>query len=423
MIPGIAGNPYLGPYTPKHLFRRGADGWILLPRDHSTLWIDEERTEQATLPGDPVWWIGDKSSNQNHFGATSSAARGRLLRWPVSAALAGAPRNQLTNTEALDLWITSSGETSVTAGETDPLGGNTAFRVVGVEGQGRLVQSSSRITLNANGTLKIFAKSLSGTPRFRFYAAGAITSQIVVTTDWAEYEVPITTSDVNSNLAQIRVDVGSEVAFWRPQFQVIPGGYQRVGAGVYDVTEDGYPDCWGIGFDGVTTQYLSTRGIPLFKGGRMRALMAQTKLAATPAVGTLLTNETASGSDNSVVVFAPVGSQQYRARYKATANTDIDTADAGYASPHSSLVDVGVNSAAGSVSLRINDDSPLSGGSSPGAIIGNNWLIGNRPGVAQRYDGILWGSIMVAEEPDPDMWEIGARQWLSDNAMGGILAI
>src|SRR5690606_11572972 len=74
------------PY-PKRLFYTGADGVVLNPSEHSTLWIDEAKTQQATLPGDPVWWIDDLSGNDNHFAAVNSAARGRLVRWPASAVL------------------------------------------------------------------------------------------------------------------------------------------------------------------------------------------------------------------------------------------------------------------------------------------------------------------------------------------------
>src|SRR5690606_28079649 len=139
MIPGIAANPYQGrPTSPRHLFRARQDGWILHPKDHSSLWIDEARTQQATLPGEPVWWIGDKSPNRNHFGAVSSAARGRLYRWAASAVLEGYPRNLLTDTENLSVWATAGGEVSVATGVVDPDGGNTAFEVTGVSGNGRL---------------------------------------------------------------------------------------------------------------------------------------------------------------------------------------------------------------------------------------------------------------------------------------------
>ena len=423
MIPGIAGNPYLGVYTPKHLFRRGADGWILLPRDHSTLWIDEERTEQASLPGDPVWWIGDKSPSQNHFSAVSSAARGRLYRWPASAVLAGSPRNLLKRTEALDSWDVFGGESSVTPGIDDPFGGTNAFRLTGVSNLGRVRVPGQTVITTGTYTMTLYARTISGSG-IRFFPNGGVTP---FTSEWQRYEVPVVYGGISTEF-QFRLRPGPPdiVDVYLPQLQVGSSAlpYQRVGNNFWDVSEDGYPDCWGIGHDGVTTQYLSTRGIPLFRDGRIAACVAQTKFNDIGGNGIVLASQTTGSTDNAFALYAPATNQSYVSRYRTTANLQASTSII-YPAQHSAILSSRVESNLPcSITLRVNNDEDiLAQGVGGGTLNSLTWSLGAFRGGTLPFNGIVWGSIMVADDPEPDIWEIGARQWLSDNAMGGILAI
>lgn len=410
--------------NPLALFRNGQDGFWLDPSDLSSLWVDEERTQHPTAPGDVVWWVDDKSGNDNHFGAVSSAARGRLYRWPASAVLAGYPRNELKLTEQLNSWGFVGSEVSVTSGIDDPAGGSTAFRIESINNIGRLQISSMNLAGATEYKVKAWARSVAGATNLFVYLADGTSNNTSLTPEWTEIEWTVTSSaSTNLNIFQFRIGTpGKVIDIWHPQVATSDntGTYQRVGSGIWDVTEEGQPDCWGIGADGVTTQYLSTRGIPLFVDGKMRVVAGVTKLADS-VVATLLSNETSSGSNNSVVVFAPSGATQYRARYRSTANADANFSNAEFNSPDSSIIDAEVDSLSASSKITVNSEAPVASSTvAPGTISDAGWRIGSRVGTS-FFNGIIWGAVVVAEEPDPDTWEQSARQWLS-RKMGGILS-
>lgn len=59
----------------KSLFSNGEQGFWYDPNDLSTMWQDQAKLLPVTGEGQPVWHILDKSGNNNHAFATSSATR------------------------------------------------------------------------------------------------------------------------------------------------------------------------------------------------------------------------------------------------------------------------------------------------------------------------------------------------------------
>ena len=64
----------------KSLFSLGEQGFAYDPNDLTTMWQDEAKLLPVTGEGQPVWHILDKSGNNNHAFATSSATRPILQR-------------------------------------------------------------------------------------------------------------------------------------------------------------------------------------------------------------------------------------------------------------------------------------------------------------------------------------------------------
>ena len=66
--------------TIKEIFRNGEQGFAYDPNDLTTMWQDQAKLLPVTGEGQPVWHILDKSGNNNHAFATSSATRPILQR-------------------------------------------------------------------------------------------------------------------------------------------------------------------------------------------------------------------------------------------------------------------------------------------------------------------------------------------------------
>lgn len=64
----------------KSLFANNEQGFAYDPNDLTTMWQDEAKLLPVTGAGQPVWHILDKSGNNNHAFATSSATRPILQR-------------------------------------------------------------------------------------------------------------------------------------------------------------------------------------------------------------------------------------------------------------------------------------------------------------------------------------------------------
>ena len=64
----------------EKLFKNGEQGFFYDPNDLSTMWQDQAKLLPVTGEGQPIWHILDKSGNNNHAFATSSATRPILRR-------------------------------------------------------------------------------------------------------------------------------------------------------------------------------------------------------------------------------------------------------------------------------------------------------------------------------------------------------
>lgn len=64
----------------KSLFGLGGQGFAYDPNDLTTMWQDQAKLLPVTGEGQPIWHILDKSGNNNHAFATSSATRPILQR-------------------------------------------------------------------------------------------------------------------------------------------------------------------------------------------------------------------------------------------------------------------------------------------------------------------------------------------------------
>ncbi len=62
-------------YLIRSMFAGGEQGFFYDPNDLSTMWQDQAKLLPVTGEGQPVWHILDKSGNNNHAFATSSATR------------------------------------------------------------------------------------------------------------------------------------------------------------------------------------------------------------------------------------------------------------------------------------------------------------------------------------------------------------
>ena len=62
-------------YLIRSMFAGGEQSFVYDPNDLSTMWQDQAKLLPVTGDGQPVWHILDKSGNNNHAFATSSATR------------------------------------------------------------------------------------------------------------------------------------------------------------------------------------------------------------------------------------------------------------------------------------------------------------------------------------------------------------
>lgn len=70
----------------ESIFASNEQGFFYDPNDLSTMWQDEAKLLPVTSDGQPVWHILDKSGNNNHAFATSSASRPILRQNAVTGA-------------------------------------------------------------------------------------------------------------------------------------------------------------------------------------------------------------------------------------------------------------------------------------------------------------------------------------------------
>ena len=421
-------------WTPETLFMAEQDGIWLDPSDHSTLWIDEARTQNATQPGDVVWWIDDKSGNENHFSVDASANRSRLVRWPASAVREGHVRNLLTFTEDSSAWVSViSGETIITGGVADPDGGNNAIRIedAGSGGSTRRarIPYAANLEYDQDYTLTVRIKWNGVGDSVRALIVGSAYSWIsgqLTPGEWSDVTLIRQASGGSNHSLFFSLSEGGVIEVYQPQVEDgdTPTPYQRVGAGHWDVTEEGQPDCWGIEANGINNRYVSARGIPEYVDGKVRMLVGQTKQRPDSiANGIVFTNQHNYNGNNGYSIIAHLtNDRSYLARYRPTGSeTTVNTGGA-YPSPHTGILDVPVSSGEGRVSLRVNDAGPLSATGPAGGIVDTPIGLFSFYAASAYYEGIIWSAILTAYGPDETLWGHAARDWLNSTNMPGVLS-
>lgn len=147
----------------KSLFANNEQGFAYDPNDLTTMWQDQAKLLPVAGKGQPVWHILDKSGNNNHAFATSSATRPILQRNATTGAyylaFDGADDSLQTN----NINFTSTDKVSVFAG----------VRKLSDATSGILVELSNS-TLANNGAFHIEAPSGQLTNNYGFASKGTI---------------------------------------------------------------------------------------------------------------------------------------------------------------------------------------------------------------------------------------------------------
>lgn len=452
--------------NPRAVFIGGVDGFWLDPSDLDSLWVDQARTQHPTAPGDVVWWIDDKSPNLNHFGAVSSAARGRLYRWPASAVLEGHPRNRFLNSSKPfggAPWSYSNGG-GVVEDSSSPLSRGLYYTTGSVNNAGltqnnilpetdgkyylirwnmkagvdfaTLGASNIRFGDDLNSDAGLRWRGNLSTSTFDWFGSPHkvhSTGRIDLGDGWYEFWLIVQNNADVSKRWWPRIpstapaadflylgDISCE-AIDSPSY--VDNPYQRVGSGIWDVTEEGQADCWGIRGDGISTQYLSSRGLPLFVDGFGALCVGITKIGVDGvAAGAVITNQATSTTANGSVILAHTGGTSLLGRYRSIGgNSDAITGNI-YPSPFSAVLDQQIDSASRQNTFRVNSDVPITSSAGTGGSMNNAaWSIGMYRGGTSPFNGLIWGIVVVNYRPDSDLWQDSVKEWLSNGNMGGVM--
>lgn len=229
-------------WTPLTLFAASEVGVWYDPSDFSTLFQDSAGTTPVTAVGDPVGKILDKSGRGNHATQATAASRPRLGRTPV-----GGRRNLLLVTDTL-----SSQSVNVRAApNTLSFTGTGTVTLSGASTAGPLVGTgvSDRVSLTFTPTAALLTLTVSGSVTF------------------AQLEVSSTAT-----------------------------AYQKVTA-VYDVTEAGVADCYGLYFDGAD-DFLATAAIDFSGTDKVGVFcgLSRSTYVATEVMVELSTSATANNA-------------------------------------------------------------------------------------------------------------------------------
>lgn len=133
------------PSLMRKLFSNGEQGFAYDPSDLTTMWQDAAKLLPVTGEGQPVWHILDKSGNNNHAFATSSATRPILQRNATTGAyyLAFDGVDDFLWTSSID--FTATDKVSLFAG----------LNVVAGAATGCVIEISTSATVN-NGSFGLF---------------------------------------------------------------------------------------------------------------------------------------------------------------------------------------------------------------------------------------------------------------------------
>ena len=146
----------------RSMFSSGEQGFFYDPNDLTTMFQDAAGTVPVTGVGQPVWHILDKSGNNNHAFATSSATRPILRKNATTGAyyLAFDGSDDFLVTNSID--FTATDKVSLFAGVRKLSDAATA-----------VVAELGTDSVTVNGSLGLFAPAGGGTNKFQFISRGA----------------------------------------------------------------------------------------------------------------------------------------------------------------------------------------------------------------------------------------------------------
>lgn len=269
-------------FTPKKLFDNSEEGFWYDISDIRTLKENSNGTVDVTTYGQSVGYIEDKSGNGNHARqAISGARKPKYARHP-----AGGIRNLLTQTENFtdSAWTGYFQKPTLTTGQTDPLGGNTAMKWSapsttgggnGTHGGLILSDSDGVIEDNTNYTVSVYLKASSNVTVSLGLTDGALTG-VNLTTSWQRFSTTVQNNpSAVDRLFQIneQTNANVDIFIWGAQTEKSNEAtpYQKVTT-EYDVTEAGQPDLYYLKFDGtddgfqIDTFSASAQGTSAFFG-------------------------------------------------------------------------------------------------------------------------------------------------------------
>lgn len=290
--------------VPGVIFSSGREGIWLDPSDFASMFQDTAATVPVTAVGQSVALIRDKSGRGNHASQATASKRPVLARRPKTGLRNILPRNQwdaapigaLANDytdrgQLLNGPHTPSGITAeiVGKGVTDGVSwvdvryagtnatGSTVFRNIGSNTPSNVPSGATRLSLSH--WVQIVSGALPGGASLAHFANGRDASMVSVNgpfvgftpnSTWQRYSAPDQPIPVNMAAfttygMYLRVNNGTT-------FDVtlrIGGGQVEYGstvtalqnaASIYDLTEPGVQDCYGLMFDGVD-DFLQTGNI------------------------------------------------------------------------------------------------------------------------------------------------------------------
>ena len=160
--------PYPFSWFVRKLFANGEQGFFYDPNDLSTMWQDQAKLLPVTGEGQPVWHILDKSGNNNHAFATSSATRPILRQNATTGAY------YLAFDGVDDFLVTNN----INFTATDKVSLFAGVRKLSDATLGVLVELSTNVT-GVSGAFTLFTPRNSSTGSSSFTSKGTNLSEVV----------------------------------------------------------------------------------------------------------------------------------------------------------------------------------------------------------------------------------------------------
>jgi hypothetical protein len=205
------------------LFAGGKVGGMWDMGDTATLFQDAAGATPVTAVTQPIGRVNDKSGNGNN--ATQPTAGSRPLF--------SARKNLLVKSEdfADAVWQdVSAGIAAKTYGQTDPLGGSTAVKLVGNNASTWLAQNIGAVN-EANYALSMWIRADAPVSVDILISYGATNiSTVSVTTSWQRFSFYAARATTAGLFCGLNIGNGNNIYIWRPQVEVGASAttYQRV---------------------------------------------------------------------------------------------------------------------------------------------------------------------------------------------------